>query len=93
MEVLPELFGDTFVFCGHEYTAANAEFAAWVEPENEAIQKLVRRAVSIPAAGSMCFTAYTAAAVLVMLPLCCAADQGDGCCTWQAPTHCAVHYR
>lgn len=54
MEVLPELFGDTFVFCGHEYTAANAEFAAWVEPENEAIQKLVRRPVSIPAAGCTC---------------------------------------
>ncbi len=39
--VLPD---DTRVFCGHEYTTSNLEFAAHVEPENEAIAKALARA-------------------------------------------------
>ena len=30
--------GDTVVYCGHEYTLANAEFALTIEPENAALQ-------------------------------------------------------
>ncbi len=39
--VLPD---DTRVFCGHEYTTSNLEFAAHVEPENEAVKKALARA-------------------------------------------------
>jgi hydroxyacylglutathione hydrolase len=35
---------DTRVFCGHEYTIGNLEFAAHVEPENEAVKKALARA-------------------------------------------------
>lgn len=41
VNVLP---ADTLVFCGHEYTADNAAFAAWVEPDNQAVKELVRLA-------------------------------------------------
>ena len=34
-EVLPD---DVQVYCGHEYTLANARFAATVEPDNAALQ-------------------------------------------------------
>jgi hydroxyacylglutathione hydrolase len=34
----------TRVYCGHEYTLANAKFALTIEPENEALKK---RAVEI----------------------------------------------
>ena len=30
---------DTAVYCGHEYTQANAKFALTIEPENAALQK------------------------------------------------------
>ena len=35
---LRKLPGETRVFCGHEYTQANARFALSVEPDNEALQ-------------------------------------------------------
>ena len=38
--VLPD---DTRVFCGHEYTTSNLEFAAHVEPGNEAVKKALAR--------------------------------------------------
>ncbi|NUP14304.1 MAG: hydroxyacylglutathione hydrolase [Polyangiaceae bacterium] len=41
---LAALPGDTRVYCGHEYTASNARFAAVVEPGNDAITKLAERA-------------------------------------------------
>lgn len=34
---------DTFVYCGHEYTLANARFAVTVEPDNEALAERLRR--------------------------------------------------
>lgn len=33
------LADDTLLYCGHEYTVANLQFAATVEPENKAIQE------------------------------------------------------
>src|SRR5690606_26915311 len=45
LDRLAGLPGDTQVYCGHEYTAANLAFAATVEPDNPAIrerQKAVR---------------------------------------------------
>jgi len=37
-EVIAELPGDTRVYCGHEYTVSNLEFARSVDPDNEALQ-------------------------------------------------------
>ena len=33
-----QLPGDTKVYCGHEYTLANARFAATIMPENKGLQ-------------------------------------------------------
>lgn len=41
---LAKLPGDTMIYCGHEYTAANARFALTIEPENQA---LVARAAEV----------------------------------------------
>ena len=88
METLPEMFGDTFVFCGHEYTVANAEFAAWVEPENEALQKLVRPVQHVPAAhGAVIADAIAHACVAGVT------GEGGSSCTRQAPAYCSVHDR
>jgi len=35
---LAELPGETLVYCAHEYTIANLEFAREVEPHNEALE-------------------------------------------------------
>jgi hydroxyacylglutathione hydrolase len=40
---LGRLPGETFVYCGHEYTASNLRFAAHVEPDNEAVQRALAR--------------------------------------------------
>ncbi len=50
-EVLGRLPASTRVYCGHEYTLANAAFAATVEPENPAVQALVAAARSARARG------------------------------------------
>ena len=33
---------DTLIYCAHEYTLSNLGFAAWVEPDNEALQRRTR---------------------------------------------------
>lgn len=38
---LASLPDDTVTYVGHEYTASNVAFSSKVEPDNEAIQKLV----------------------------------------------------
>lgn len=38
------LSDDTLIYCGHEYTVANLQFAATVEPENQAIQERLSEA-------------------------------------------------
>ena len=47
MAKLGALSGDTRVFCGHEYTTSNLEFAAHVEPDNPDIQAALERAREI----------------------------------------------
>ena len=37
--VIAALPDDTAVYCGHEYTQSNLEFAAWAEPSNEAVKE------------------------------------------------------
>ena len=42
LQKLAKLPPETRVYCGHEYTAANAKFALTIEPENEKLQARVR---------------------------------------------------
>jgi hydroxyacylglutathione hydrolase len=44
LDLLRHLPEDTLMYCGHEYTLANAEFALTVEPGNEALRKRVEEA-------------------------------------------------
>jgi hydroxyacylglutathione hydrolase len=48
---LAALPGDTQVYCGHEYTAANLAFAAAVEPDNPAIAERRKAVAAARAAG------------------------------------------
>jgi hydroxyacylglutathione hydrolase len=47
---LRDLPPDTRVFCGHEYTQANARFALSVEPQNEALKARAKRVNDLRAA-------------------------------------------
>jgi hydroxyacylglutathione hydrolase len=51
LDSLAGLPDDTRVFCGHEYTQANLQFAATVEPANSAIMDYVKRAAAGRGAG------------------------------------------
>ncbi len=42
---------ETTIYCGHEYTQANARFALTIEPENEALQKRAKEVDALRAAG------------------------------------------
>jgi hydroxyacylglutathione hydrolase len=42
---------ETVVYCGHEYTQANARFALTIEPENEALQRRAKEVDALRAAG------------------------------------------
>lgn len=42
---------ETLVYCGHEYTQANARFALTVEPDNAALQKRAKEIDAMRAAG------------------------------------------
>ena len=48
---LKALPGETLVYCGHEYSQANAAFALTIEPENEALQARAREIDGLRAAG------------------------------------------
>jgi hydroxyacylglutathione hydrolase len=42
---------ETDLYCGHEYTLANAEFGLTIEPDNQALQKRAREVEALRAAG------------------------------------------
>jgi hydroxyacylglutathione hydrolase len=42
---------ETTIYCGHEYTQANARFALTIEPENEALQKRAKEVDQLRSAG------------------------------------------
>jgi len=48
---LMALADDTVVYCGHEYTAANAAFALSVDPDNEQLQRRSEAVAELRAAG------------------------------------------
>ena len=51
LQKLMALPKETAVYCGHEYTQANAKFALTVEPENAALQKRAKEIDQLRAAG------------------------------------------
>lgn len=51
VEKVAKLPADTALYCGHEYTIANAEFAMSVEPGNAALQKRLAAVKALRAAG------------------------------------------
>ena len=51
LDRLAALPGDTRVYCGHEYTAANCRFALQVEPDNAALQRRAEQAERLTAEG------------------------------------------
>lgn len=51
LQKLAALAGDTTVYCGHEYTAANARFALTIEPDSQALQKRMKEIEVMRAAG------------------------------------------
>lgn len=48
---LKALPGDTMIYCGHEYTLANAKFALTIEPENTALVARTKEVERLRAAG------------------------------------------
>jgi hydroxyacylglutathione hydrolase len=48
---LAKLPPDTVIYCGHEYTDANARFALTIEPENAALKKRAEEVSQLVAAG------------------------------------------
>ncbi len=51
LEKLAALPDDTLVYCGHDYTAENYEFALTVEPGNQAVQQRLREVRQATAKG------------------------------------------
>lgn len=51
LERIAALPDDTAIYCGHEYTAANARFALTIEPENAALQKRAAEVSALRADG------------------------------------------
>jgi len=49
---LMALDDDTIIYCGHEYTAANAAFALSVDPDNVALQRRAEAVAELRAAGA-----------------------------------------
>ncbi len=48
---LRRLPGDTAIYCGHEYTEANARFALTIDPRNPALKKRAEEAAALRRAG------------------------------------------
>jgi hydroxyacylglutathione hydrolase len=51
LQKLMRLPPHTSLYCGHEYTQANAKFALTIEPENDALQKRAKEVNDLRAAG------------------------------------------
>lgn len=52
LQKLAALPDDTQLYCGHEYTKANAEFCLTIEPENEVLQKRYDEVIALRKKGS-----------------------------------------
>jgi len=49
LEKIAKLPPDTSIYCGHEYTVANAKFALTIEPENKTLEKRAAEVVKLRA--------------------------------------------
>lgn len=49
--LIRKLPADTTIYCGHEYTAANAKFALTIDPDNEALKKRAAEVDTLRSAG------------------------------------------
>ena len=49
--LIRKLPADTTIYCGHEYTAANAKFALSIDPDNEALKKRAAEVDTLRSAG------------------------------------------
>lgn len=61
LEKLRRLPGDTRVYCGHEYTAANARFAVSIDPDNAALRRREAEVTKLRAAGKFTIPSTMAA--------------------------------
>lgn len=52
LKALRDLDDETLIYCGHEYTAANAAFALSVDPDNEGLKARAEEVTSQRAAGT-----------------------------------------
>jgi hydroxyacylglutathione hydrolase len=53
LQKIAELRADTALYCGHEYTLANAKFAAQAEPDNRAITERLAHVEALRVAGEI----------------------------------------
>jgi hydroxyacylglutathione hydrolase len=53
LQRLAELPADTALYCGHEYTLANAQFASHAEPENEQVKARLDKVRALREAGKI----------------------------------------
>jgi hydroxyacylglutathione hydrolase len=51
LDKLRKLPGETRIYCGHEYTAANARFAVSIDPNNTALRKREAEVTKLRAEG------------------------------------------
>jgi hydroxyacylglutathione hydrolase len=51
LQKLMALPPETVVYCGHEYTLANAKFALTIEPDNDALRQRAKETAELRAAG------------------------------------------
>jgi hydroxyacylglutathione hydrolase len=52
LQKIAALPAETLLYCGHEYTVANAKFGLTIEPENVALQRRTRDVEALRAAGA-----------------------------------------
>jgi hydroxyacylglutathione hydrolase len=52
LQKIAALPSETLLYCGHEYTLANAKFGLTIEPENVALQRRTRDVEALRAAGA-----------------------------------------
>lgn len=51
LDKLRKLPGDTWIYCGHEYTQSNARFAVSIDPHNQALRAREKQVAELRAAG------------------------------------------
>ena len=88
---LAALPGETQVYCGHEYTEANARFALTIEPDNAVLKDRVEEIMALRAAGKPTVPTTIAAGTRDQsVPARRAGRRSRPRSAWRAPTRRAV---